>query len=419
MLAAGTASGKHLSTFVSDGVVRHVRCPYDRSVSEPRDAVVSRQRLTDDATRPADPCVFCAIAAGRAEASVVHEDDSVVAFMDLNPVTRGHLLVVPRAHAVGLEDLDRSLGAHVWSVGHDLARALRRSGIPCEGVNVLVCDGEAAFQTVFHFHLHVIPRSAGDGWTPLHGTPPQRERALLDADASAVRAALVSTAPTVEVRLTAVRAAHEAVGVRVVDAPVDYEADRALQANLLAVAGPPAPYVEERPEAPWWDGAAEMTLTLVVGARAGDVARVLGLDLAAAEPMLLPDAPWRDDASPLALVEVPGAVAVAEPNGWTTVQPDTVAALSRLGLTVSLYWNVNMHAQLVVADGGTVLRDLDPVLDGGGGVGTPLPEEAGMDWGTDPIAAAAALQARVTGIHLTRGQVFGTPHLTVLVPWPR
>ena len=85
--------------------------------------------------------------------------------MDLNPVTPGHLLVVPRTHAVGLEDLDAATSAHVWSVGHDMAAALRRSGMRCEGINVLLCDGEVAFQTVFHFHLHVIPRYAGDGWT--------------------------------------------------------------------------------------------------------------------------------------------------------------------------------------------------------------------------------------------------------------
>src|ERR1700742_2528071 len=94
-------------------------------------------------------CVFCAIVAREAEASVVHEDETVVGFMDLNPVVPGHLLVVPREHAVGLEDLDGATSAHVWSVGHDMARALRRSNVRCEGINVLVCGREVAFQTVF------------------------------------------------------------------------------------------------------------------------------------------------------------------------------------------------------------------------------------------------------------------------------
>ncbi|WP_433042106.1 HIT family protein [Dactylosporangium sp. CS-033363] len=145
--------------------------------------------MTPNARSAAPGCVFCAIVAGQAEASVVYEDGTVVAFMDLNPVTPGHLLVVPREHAVGFEDLDRVTGAHVWSVGHDLARALRRSGLRCEGINVLVCDGEAAFQTVFHFHLHVIPRYAGDGWTTVPATL-RRERPHLDRDAQAIRNAL-------------------------------------------------------------------------------------------------------------------------------------------------------------------------------------------------------------------------------------
>ena len=149
--------------------------------------------MAQNAASAAQECVFCAIAAHQAEASVVHEDETAVAFIDLNPVTPGHLLVVPREHAVGLEDLDGATSAHVWSVGHDMARALRRSRMGCEGINVLLCDGEAAFQTVFHFHLHVIPRYAGDGWT-LTAESLERERSLLDSDAQAIKDAIASTA---------------------------------------------------------------------------------------------------------------------------------------------------------------------------------------------------------------------------------
>lgn len=134
------------------------------------------------------PCVFCAIAAGQAEASVVHEDDAALVFMSLHPVVPGHLLVVPRAHAVGLDDLDPATGAHIWSLGQQMARALRRSDLRCEGINLFVCDGEAAFQTVFHFHLHVIPRYPGDGWTIMPDEA-ARDRALLDREADLVRAA--------------------------------------------------------------------------------------------------------------------------------------------------------------------------------------------------------------------------------------
>ena len=138
-----------------------------------------------------DGCVFCAIVKGQAEASVVYEDTIAVAFMDLNPVTPGHVLVVPRRHAVGLEDLDAATSAHVWSVGHRMARALRRSGLRCDGINVFLADGEVAFQEAFHFHLHVFPRYAGDGFS-IDAAWEGRERSLLDADAEAVRTALTT-----------------------------------------------------------------------------------------------------------------------------------------------------------------------------------------------------------------------------------
>ncbi len=149
-------------------------------------------RMTQNATTAEQGCIFCAIAAGQAEASVVYEDETVVVFMDLYPVTPGHLLVVPRKHAAGLEDLDGATSAHVWSVGHDMARVLRRSDMRCEGINVLLCDGEVAFQTVFHFHLHIIPRYAGDGWT-LNAEAQERERSLIDSDAQVIKNAIAST----------------------------------------------------------------------------------------------------------------------------------------------------------------------------------------------------------------------------------
>ncbi|MGB7817141.1 MAG: HIT family protein [Ornithinibacter sp.] len=142
-----------------------------------------------EVSSPTSPCLFCAIAAREVEASVVYEDETVVAFMDLNPVTPGHLLVAPRQHAVGLDDLDMSTGARVWSIAHVMGRALRRSGLRCEGVNLFVADGEAAFQEIFHFHLHVFPRYAGDGFT-IDARWTRRERSLLDAEAEAIRTAL-------------------------------------------------------------------------------------------------------------------------------------------------------------------------------------------------------------------------------------
>ncbi|MFI9576160.1 HIT family protein [Microbispora rosea] len=136
-------------------------------------------------------CVFCVILRGEAEASIPYADDHVMVIMDLGAVTPGHLLVIPRVHAVGLEDLDEETSTHVWRIGHRMGRALRRSGLRCEGVNVFLADGKAAFQEVFHFHLHVFPRYKGDGFR-LEADWGTRERSLLDREAEAVRSGLAA-----------------------------------------------------------------------------------------------------------------------------------------------------------------------------------------------------------------------------------
>jgi histidine triad (HIT) family protein len=134
----------------------------------------------------AESCVFCGIVAGDIEASTLYADDTVMAFMDLKPMTAGHLLVVPRRHAAGLDDLPDADGRQLWSVAHLLARAMRGSGLRCEGVNLFVADGKAAWQEVLHVHIHVIPRFRGDGMR-IHADFPDRDRAQLDADAAAIR----------------------------------------------------------------------------------------------------------------------------------------------------------------------------------------------------------------------------------------
>ena len=109
-------------------------------------------------------CLFCLLASHQAEVSVVHEDERTVTFMDIQPVVRGHLLIVPRRHAAYLADLDVEDGAQLFRVGQLAAAALRASELRCEGVNFFLADGEAAGQEVFHVHLHVFPRHAGDGF---------------------------------------------------------------------------------------------------------------------------------------------------------------------------------------------------------------------------------------------------------------
>jgi histidine triad (HIT) family protein len=92
-------------------------------------------------------------------------------------------------HASGLEDIDEALMTHLFRVVHLLARALQRSGLPYEGVNLFLADGEAAGQTVFHLHVHVFPRTAEDRFR-LEVRWQERSRAALDNDAAQIRAAL-------------------------------------------------------------------------------------------------------------------------------------------------------------------------------------------------------------------------------------
>ncbi len=136
-----------------------------------------------------DGCVFCEIAAGRAPASMVHSDDTVIAFLDIRPVNAGHLLVVPREHAAGLSDLDPAAGSAVFAVAQRLAGALRTCGVPCGGVNLFLADGEVAGQEVPHVHLHVLPRLPGDGFR-LDVKFLSPDRADLDATAGRIRGTL-------------------------------------------------------------------------------------------------------------------------------------------------------------------------------------------------------------------------------------
>jgi histidine triad (HIT) family protein len=117
-----------------------------------------------------DPdCLFCKIVAGELPAQVVAEDERTVAFMDINPATRGHLLVVPREHSRDLlEVASEDLSATALAAQRLAVRVSQRLG--ADGVNLLNSCGQAAWQTVFHFHIHVIPRYQGDPlrlpWVP-------------------------------------------------------------------------------------------------------------------------------------------------------------------------------------------------------------------------------------------------------------
>ena len=136
-------------------------------------------------------CVFCRILAGELPGTFVYRDDRCAAFMDIKPVTPGHLLVIPLNHATHLADLDPAAAAHLMEVGHRLAGALRGSGLRCEGVNFFLADGEAAGQEVFHVHLHVLPRFQGDGFGLRFGPDyVERPRADLERSAGSIRGAI-------------------------------------------------------------------------------------------------------------------------------------------------------------------------------------------------------------------------------------
>ncbi len=118
--------------------------------------------------RDAD-CLFCKIVAGEVPSTIVDEDERTISFMDINPATRGHALVVPREHSHDLLDVpDEDLAACTAAARRLARRASERLG--ADGVNLLNSCGRAAWQTVFHFHLHVIPRYADDPlrlpWVP-------------------------------------------------------------------------------------------------------------------------------------------------------------------------------------------------------------------------------------------------------------
>jgi histidine triad (HIT) family protein len=122
-----------------------------------------------------DPdCLFCKIVAGEVPAQIVAQDELTVAFMDINPATRGHALVVPRRHAANLLEIEPDDLAATVLAAQRLARLITER-LGADGVNLLNSCGSAAWQTVFHLHVHVIPRYAGDPlrlpWTPGPGDP--------------------------------------------------------------------------------------------------------------------------------------------------------------------------------------------------------------------------------------------------------
>jgi len=127
-----------------------------------------------------DDCIFCAIAKGEAPATIVASDERTVAFMDIMPATRGHLLVIPRAHYQDVLSVDPGDLAATATMAKAMAQRVKDK-LDADGVNLLNSCGRAAWQTVFHFHIHVIPRYVDDPlalpWTPRDGDMDEIQRA--------------------------------------------------------------------------------------------------------------------------------------------------------------------------------------------------------------------------------------------------
>ena len=108
-----------------------------------------------------DDCIFCKLANGDIPTNALYEDEIVKVIFDLGPATRGHVLVVPKEHFDNIFSMDEKTAGHVFAVASKIAKFLNDE-LGCDGMNLLQNNGEIAGQTVFHFHMHLIPRYKGD-----------------------------------------------------------------------------------------------------------------------------------------------------------------------------------------------------------------------------------------------------------------
>jgi len=116
-----------------------------------------------------DDCIFCKIANGEIPSTTIYENDDFRIFFDIAPASKGHCLIVPKQHFDDIFDMDQETGGRLFSLATAAAGSLKKV-LNCEGMNIVQNNGSIAGQTVFHFHLHLIPRYTGDtvnvGWQP-------------------------------------------------------------------------------------------------------------------------------------------------------------------------------------------------------------------------------------------------------------
>ena len=132
-------------------------------------------------TMKKDDCIFCKLSNGDIPTNALYEDDVVKVIFDLNPASKGHVLILPKNHFDDIYSMDDATAAHVFQVAVKVAKAMKET-LGCEGLNIVQNNGEIAGQTVFHFHMHLIPRYEGDGvglnWTPGNLSDEDKEEIL-------------------------------------------------------------------------------------------------------------------------------------------------------------------------------------------------------------------------------------------------
>lgn len=135
-----------------------------------------------------DDCVFCKIAAGEIPSRKIYEDKDVIAIMDLSPTSKGHSLIIPKEHYTNIYDIDEDIAAKIMKVAKKLATKMTVA-LNCDGFNLLQNNGATAGQTMFHFHMHLIPRYEDADNDMLHFTSVE----LTDAEMDAIRDTIVNT----------------------------------------------------------------------------------------------------------------------------------------------------------------------------------------------------------------------------------
>lgn len=136
-----------------------------------------------------EDCIFCKIVAGQIPCTHVYEDDRALAFMDISPLSDGHLLVVPKEHFETIGDIDPGLYGHLYSVACRMAQAVQNALQP-QGMNVMQLNGKAGNQVVPHVHVHLVPRREGDGLTITAWEPVPGDRDRISANAAAIKSKL-------------------------------------------------------------------------------------------------------------------------------------------------------------------------------------------------------------------------------------